>query len=343
MPNREIIVIGTSAGGVELLVSIARALPCDIPAALFIVQHVAPTGRSYLSEILNSAGTLPASHPVDGEPIQYGHIYIAPPDHHLLVEHGHMHVIRGPKENNFRPAIDATLRTAARAYGPRVVGIILSGMLDDGTAGLMAVKRHGGCAIVQDPAEAAFPSMPESACRYVAVDAVLPIAEIVPELLRVVNEPIDGEGVASMSDKIDLEANISEMDPQALQQADTLGAPSPFSCPACGGVLAEFYDGDLLRFHCQVGHAFSRESVLAAQEEALDYSLWAAFRALDERVNLARRLARDAHHLNDSTSERRFTQLIAQAQAQQEQIRQAILKDMEADAMTSTDEPASES
>jgi two-component system chemotaxis response regulator CheB len=319
-------VVGASAGGVEALMGLVGDLPEALPAALFVVLHVPASGPSLLAEILSKAGRLPAGHPRDGQPIGPGRIYIARPDHHMLVEQGHIHNVRGPKENGFRPAVDATFRTAARAYGPRVVGVVLTGMLDDGTAGTLAIKRRGGVAIAQDPAEAIFPEMPASAIRYAHVDAVRALAEIPPMLGRLAHEPITLAEEVPMSEQLDLEAGISEMDRDALQRADQLGTPSPFSCPDCGGVLAEFYDGDLLRFRCQVGHAFSRESLLASQAEMLDGSLWAAYRALDERATLARRLVRDARRLQDHTSERRFAQLFQQAESRKEQIRQAMLK-----------------
>lgn len=327
MPGHEIIVIGASAGGIEAMTKIAPDLPATIPAAIFVVQHIPATGPSMLPEILRRAGALPARHPADGDAIEHGWIYVAPPDHHMLIEPGHIHVVRGPKENGFRPAIDATFRTAARAYGPRVAGVVLTGMLDDGTAGLLAIKRRRGVAIVQAPADAPFPSMPASAMRYVEVDAALALVDIPPLLVRLAHQQPDPESEVPMSEQLDLEAGISEMDREAIERADTLAKPAPFSCPDCGGVLAEFYDGDLLRFRCQVGHAFSQESLLACQTETLDRDLWAAFRSLDERATLARRLARDAQRFNDSVGERRFAQLIEQAEWQKQRLRQALLKE----------------
>jgi two-component system chemotaxis response regulator CheB len=194
---------------------------------------------------------------------------------------------------------------------------------------MLAIKRRGGTAIVQDPAEAPFPSMPESVIRYVEVDAVVSLSELPLLLLRLGREPVEEWKEAPMADKTDIEAGISEMDREALQRADTLGTPSVFSCPDCGGVLAEYYDGDLLRFRCQVGHAYSRDSLMACQAEMLDSQLWAAFRALDERSSLARRLAKDARRLNDQVGERRFTQLIELAEGRKAQIRQALLKEDE--------------
>lgn len=323
MTGRDIVVIGASAGGLAAFRTILSALPVDLPAALFVVQHLSASGPSLLPELLDRVSPLVARHPDDGEAIRHGAIYVAPPDHHLVIQPGHLHLVRGPKENSFRPAIDATFRSAAHAYGPRVIGVVLTGMLDDGTAGLLAIKRRGGLALVQEPREATYPSMPQSACRYVDVDIVCRLAEIAPQLIRLVHAGAD-VGEAQMDDRTELEVGISRLEQAALQQADQIGTPSPFSCPDCGGVLAEYYDGELLRFRCQVGHAFSPASFFAQQTEGLDGSLWAAFRALDERANLAGRLSREARRLNDDIGEQRFARLYAQAEAQKEQLRQVL-------------------
>jgi two-component system chemotaxis response regulator CheB len=328
MTGRDIVVIGASAGGLAAFRTILSALPADLPAALFVVQHLSASGPSLLPELLGAVSPLAARHPADGEAIRHGTIYVAPPDHHLVIQPGHLHLVRGPKENSFRPAIDATFRSAAHAYGQRVIGVVLTGMLDDGTAGLLAIKRRGGLALVQEPREAAYPSMPESACRYVDVDIVCRLTEIAPQLIRLVHAGADGEE-GQMDDRTELEVDISRLEQAALQRADQIGTPSPFSCPDCGGVLAEYYDGELLRFRCQVGHAFSPASFFAQQTEGLDGSLWAAFRALDERANLASRLAREAQRLNDDIGEQRFARLRAQAEAQKEQLRQVLRGDDE--------------
>ena len=327
MAGHDIIVIGASAGGLDPLRSIVAGLPRDLPAAVFIVQHVAATGVSLLPELLAHAGELPAFHAHDGMQIEHSHVYVAPPDNHMLIRRGHIHVVRGPKENGFRPAIDATFRTAAQSYGPRTIGIVLSGMLDDGTAGLLAIKRRGGVAVVQDPAEAAYPSMPQSACRYVAVDTTLPAADMSALIVRLAHTPIIAEGDTLVDEQLDLEAGISAGDKIALDLATIIGETVPFSCPDCDGVLVEYYDGDLLRFRCQVGHVYSRESMFAQHAEMLDRSLWAAFNKLDERAHLAQRLANDAHRYHDASGEQRFTRHLQQLEWQKEQVRQAMLKD----------------
>jgi len=327
MSNHDMMIIGTSAGGLEASLAIISRLPAAFPAALFIVTHMSPEAPSLLPEILSQRGRLPAVHVAEGMPIEPGRIYCATPDHHLLIEPGHIHSLRGMKENGFRPAIDATMRTAARAYGPRVVGVILTGMLDDGTAGLLAVKRRGGYAIVQDPDEALYPNMPRTARRYVAVDAVLRLADIAAKLVQLAHTPVSAPKEIPVNDTTDQEANITELDQKALDEADSLGTPAPFSCPDCGGVLMEFYDDDLLRFRCQIGHAYSPESLVARQNDQLDVSLWAAYRAVDERATLLRRLAAEAQRLNDTRAMQRFTRFAQHAEQQKEQLRQAYLKD----------------
>jgi two-component system, chemotaxis family, protein-glutamate methylesterase/glutaminase len=292
MPGHDIIVLGASSGGIEALTEVVSRLPEDIPAALFVVVHVAPRSVSVLPEILNRAGPLTAAHARDNEKIKSGRIYVAPPDFHMLVANGAVRLIRGPKENNTRPAIDPTFRTAARAYGPRVVGVILSGALDDGAAGLHAVKQRGGVAIAQDPADALFPDMPQNAMAAVKVDHVLSRLEIASVLARLAREPVK-ETAEAVPPQIEKETEIEAMNMNTADD-DKPGDPSVYGCPECGGVLWDLNDGELLRFRCRVGHAYGAEGLLAEQTEGLDTALWTAYRALEENASLARRLAERA-------------------------------------------------
>lgn len=195
MPGHEIIVVGASAGGVEALMQLVREFPVDLPASVFVVLHIPAQSPSLLAEILSRAGLMKAVHPVDYQKIKQGCIYVAPPDHHLLIEKGFMRVVRGPQEKRHRPAIDPLFRSAAVAYGSQVVGVILTGALDDGTAGLLAVKQRGGVAIVQDPRDARYPDMPKSALAHVNVDYCLPIAQIGQVLAQLACEEIVQENI----------------------------------------------------------------------------------------------------------------------------------------------------
>ncbi len=292
MATHDIVVIGASAGGVEAVRTIVADLPRDLRAAVLVVVHVAKV-RSMLPEILTRAGRLPAVHPADGDPLQYGRIYVARPDHHLVVGPGKVRLVHGPTENGCRPAIDPLFRSAARVYGPAVIGIVLTGGLDDGTAGLAAIKQAGGIAIVQDPEEAFAPSMPRSARAFVAVDHVLPLKEMglmITELTREEAEPQPAEAGVHVAP---LEPDLGEP-PIVLHETDRPGKISIFTCPECHGTLWEADEQGIVRFRCRVGHVYSAESMLAAQTDSVDRALWTALRSLEERAALTHRLAERA-------------------------------------------------
>jgi two-component system, chemotaxis family, protein-glutamate methylesterase/glutaminase len=299
-----------------------------LPASLFIVLHIPAQSPSLMPDILSRAGPLPAIHPVDGEEIRHGHIYVAPPDYHLLLEQDHMRVVRGPKENRHRPAVDPLFRSAAVAYGPRVVGVILTGSLDDGTAGLWAVKRRGGVAIVQDPNEALYPGMPGSALAHVQIDYRLPLTEIGATLVQLAHQPTPEEGAYPVPDDMEQETQYTEMqDADTLASNERLGAPSAFSCPECGGVLWELHNGELVRFRCRVGHAFSIESGLAAQTEQLEAALWTALKTLEESASLSKRMAQRAQGRSQDRLARNFQQQAHNAEQRAITIRQVLRKD----------------
>lgn len=328
MPRPDIFVIGASAGGVEALMQLVSELPADFAGSIFIVLHYPSQSSSSLPAILSRSGPLKACHAKDHMPIEPGQIVIAPPDYHLLVESGHVHVVHGPKENGFRPSIDSLFRSAALTYSSRVVGVVLTGLLDDGTAGLLAIKRRGGIAVVQDPKDALFNGMPKSAVAYVKVDHVVPLAEMPALLTRLAttSDPKEEGSMADKDSKLELESGIDALDKEALEEADKLGTPSPFSCPDCGGVLSELYDDALLRFRCQVGHAYSPESLINCHASSLEHALWQAFAMLDQRAVLLERLSADAAARNDPMGARRFTTQIEEIEEQKDLVRDALDK-----------------
>jgi two-component system chemotaxis response regulator CheB len=322
MAGHDILVLGASAGGVEALTEVIRGLPADFPAAVFIVLHLGE-GRSALPEILTRAGVLPVGHPVRGEPIRRGRIYVAPPDQHLLLGTGRLLVQRGAKENGHRPAIDVLFRSAAQVYGSRVVGVVLTGNLDDGTAGLLAIKRLGGIAVVQDPEEADYPGMPRSAIENVEVDHVAPLSALSALLVQLVHAPVPTrqeppENVAERGEnghgKNGRAGGSAVTDELPGESGEDLGVPSGFTCPDCGGGLFETQDGTLTRFRCYTGHAFSPESLASGQNEGVDDALWAALRSLQESASLARRMALRMHDRGVIRAEVRYLERALEAE-----------------------------
>ena len=307
MPERDIFVVGGSAGALEALQVLVRQLPADFPGAIFVVLHVASESPSSLPAILKRNGPLHAVHATDREAIRPGRIYIAPPDYHLLVHRGHVRVVRGPRENRHRPAIDPLFRSAARAYGNRVVGVILSGMLDDGSAGLAAIKRHGGTAVVQDPQEAIFGEMPASALQTVDADYVVPAADLGATLVSVAAKPALETVPAAASTHVAKEDRITEFYLDAMEDPDRPGAPSVFTCPECNGVLWEVPElGGPMRFRCRVGHAYTAGTLLAEKIHSYESALWEALRSLEESANLAHRMAKSARAANNLRSAERY-------------------------------------
>jgi two-component system, chemotaxis family, protein-glutamate methylesterase/glutaminase len=327
MSGHNIIVIGASAGGVEAVTQLVRQLPADLSAALFVVLHFPAYSTSVLPSILQREGVLPVRHPQNQEPIQPGHIYVAPPDYHLLVRPDHIQLSRDPKENGHRPAIDPLFRSAAQAHGPHVVGVVLSGMLDDGTVGLSVIKSRGGVAIVQDPNEALFKAMPLSALENVTVDYTLTVSEIASRLQSLAHQPI--EEVSTMADerKIEQDASIVAQDMAERERGEQRsGKPSPYTCPDCGGVMWELSSDNLLRYRCHTGHAYSIESLMAEQTDALESALWSAVRALEEKASLSRRLANNAHEQHRLLSEAQFLERAEEAHHHAELIREIIIQ-----------------
>ena len=291
MQGHDIIVIGASAGGVEALRELVRELPQDLPASIFVVLHMSnQNGGTMLPSILDRAGTLPAHAAMNGTRFERGHIYVAPPDFHLLIEGDHIRVVRGPKENRHRPSVDPLFRSAAWAYGPRVVGVVLSGTLDDGAAGLWAIKTCGGVTVVQDPAEAAFSGMPTSPLMTVRVDYRLSLDRIVMLLDELARRPVKDPSFERGPENLHIETKFASLE-KGMGDMDNLGDPSVFTCPACQGALWELKDGDMLRYRCHTGHAFSADTLLAEQTEAAENAIYSALQALEEKARALRRVA----------------------------------------------------
>jgi two-component system chemotaxis response regulator CheB len=262
---RDIIVIGASAGGVAALKTFFGDFKPNLPVSVFVVLHISPRSVSRLPEILALKSSLLVTHALDGEIIQPNHIYVAPPDQHLIVELGHVHLTSGPKENRARPAINPLFRSAALAYGPRVIGIVLTGMLDDGTAGLWEIKRRGGIAVVQSPEDSEFEQMPESAIENVAVNYQLPIAKMGAKVLSL------------LSDDSTQYITNAELD---------MSEPTQFTCPDCHGPISRLRKENLTEYRCRVGHVYSDQSMLDAHGDAEERVMWSAVETLEEGADL---------------------------------------------------------
>src|SRR2546423_8966972 len=282
--HRDIIMIGGSWGSLAPLKSIVRELPAGLPAAVFVVTHISPDYEGQLPNILQQQGHLPAAMAANGEVIRRGRIYVAPPDHHLIIEAGFMRLWRGPKENHSRPSLDPTFRSAAKVYGERVVGVILSGYLDDGTAGLIAIKMNRGVAIVQDLEDAETQDMPRNAMRYIDADYVVPAARIAPLLVELTHEAMPETGAKPMPDSADIESVKVEQDIADLEAGTKSNSLTMIVCPDCGGPMWGVYSREVKHFQCRGGHQFLPESILAHHAETLERALWVALRTPDARA-----------------------------------------------------------
>src|SRR5262245_61643171 len=271
MPGRDIVTIGGSAGSMDELCKLLRSLPKSFTGSLFIVVHTSAEGPGLLAEILGRASRLPVGNPHHGEPIKPGRVYVAPPNYHLLIVPGHIELGRGPRENRFRPAADPLFRTAAQTYGPRVVGIVLSGGLEDGTLGLKVIKQHGGMAIAQEPSEAVNPGMPNSAIQNVNVDFVMPVKAMPRVLMQLSRSRLKGGSDMNRRPKKPIDPAMAADLAQSLD-----GPPSGFICPECGGGLWELKHGDLLHYRCHVGHAYTAGALISGQDGAVEEALWTA-------------------------------------------------------------------
>jgi two-component system chemotaxis response regulator CheB len=329
-----IVVVGASAGGVEALQRFARALPADFPAPILVVLHASPSGRSYLPEILTRAGALPAMHARNGEHFEPGKIYVAPPDTHLVVTDSVMTLSAGPRENGHRPAIDPLFRTAAAEYDSHVAGVILSGTLDDGTAGLFCVKEAGGATLVQNPSDALYRDMPKNAIAYVRPDYVQSVEEIVDTLVRL---------TASGRLKTGTNGDVpSDDDPTGAAPAPSAEVAQPgelvaFSCPECGGTLWETVTGGTTSYRCRVGHAYTLNSLIARHSETVERALWTAYRALEEQAAMSNRVSRRLAERGRAESSERFERRAELAAAQAEGLKEVLDQLVEAGTETTAE------
>ncbi|UOQ64600.1 chemotaxis protein CheB [Hymenobacter volaticus] len=285
-----IIVIGTSAGGMPALTQLVAQLPATLPAAVLVVQHLAPNSSGeHLVSRLSQHTQLRCHLATHQELVEAGHLYLAPADRHLLVKDGRLMVTKGPHENSYRPAVDALFRAAAVNYGPAVIGVILTGMLHDGTAGLDFIKRCGGQAVVQDPDDAEFPSMPYTALRSVEVDYVVPLSHIGALLQELTSQTLPPP--KPIPDDLKAEAAIAERVVGSTEDIDKFGEQVPLTCPDCGGALWKLEQGNVLRFRCHTGHAFTADALFESSRHALEETLWVALRMMEERKNLLSSMA----------------------------------------------------
>lgn len=285
MKDCMLIVIGASAGGMQALKALVAQFPANLAAPVFIVTHMSPeTSGEMLVRVLGAAGALSCQLARNGQRFAPGQIYVAPADRHMLIDGGQILITKGARENRSRPAIDPLFRSAAVAHGNRVIGVILTGLLDDGTSGMMAIRRCGGTCIVQEPDEADYPDMPRSVMVNVGVDHCLPIADMGALLTDLARHTPTARAPAP--DDVVIEARIARRVLSDLPSVEALGNQVPFNCPDCGGVLWQVKDGDVLRYRCHTGHAFTSAVLVAVQSEKIEETLWTALRMFEERQNL---------------------------------------------------------
>jgi two-component system, chemotaxis family, protein-glutamate methylesterase/glutaminase len=322
MNHRDTIVIGASGGGVTALSGLCRSLPPDLPASVFVVLHIGARS-SNLPRILSSSGPLQATHAQDGEVPLPARIYIAPPDHHMLLEQGQVRLSRGPKENHTRPAIDPLFRSAALNRDGRVIGIVLSGYLDDGTAGLRAIKRCGGIAMAQDPQEAEADSMPLSALANVEIDHCAGVGVLAHQLGRLARQAITPQATPAPADLL-TEHLTSTGEGSMAEKLQDIGSPSTIVCPECKGVLWELHDQKPVRFRCHTGHGYTLKSLVHEQVITTEAAIWNSVRALQDLEQAMRKLSTDSQAKGDAAAAHRAAMEAEKAREQAGRIEQLI-------------------
>ena len=323
MARRDIIVIGASAGGVEALKTVVGGLPAALPAAVLVVLHVPSDARSELPAILARTSRLPVTHARFDRSLAVGTVTIAPPDHHLTVRGDELHLSRGPRINGHRPAIDPLFQTAARSGGRRVIGVILSGTLDDGSAGMLDIKLAGGATVVQDPDDALYSGMPRSVLEQMDVDHVLPAASIPAALVELAGIEVPDRPTRS-APGMDMSSPQDDLETELLSPGDPIEPASGMTCPECHGALSLEATGTSERYRCRVGHAYTAKGLFAAQSEALEESIWASYRALEESASLSRRLADRARRQGLPLLAERYEQKYADAKGRADVVRAVL-------------------
>ena len=323
MDHHRVIAIGGSTGAIEALKTICARLPADLPASVFIVVHVGAEGRDLLAGILDGLCPLPVQTARDGQDVQPGHVYVAPADHHLLIIDGIIRLGRGPRENMTRPAIDPLFRSVGESYGPRAIGLVLTGKLNDGASGLADLKRCGGITVVQSPTEAEAPDMPIGALQASDIDYRASLADLGPLLGTLVAEE-PGPRTA-IPRRIALEIDIALGRPCLTSTIAQMGRPVALSCPQCSGVLSEIDAGSPLRFRCQVGHAFTAEVVAETHQGEVDEAIGVALRIIEERAYLLERMAQDAERSNRLKSAAGFIAKVHELRGYADVLRKAAI------------------
>lgn len=314
-----------------MLRDLVKNLSTNLDATFFIVQHVSPHVRSFLPEILSKQGGLSAEHAVDGQLIEKNKVYVAPPDYHLILEKDRMLVRKGPKENRSRPAIDVLFRSAAYSFGPRVVAVLLSGMLSDGTSGIYAVKNYGGTCVVQDPEDAEFPDMPRNALEYTEADFLVTSSEIVPVLEKLVQTKVKAKksnGAAARERKrLKTEIAIAAQDNAFDNGVMEIGELSPLTCPECNGALISIEEGKHKRYRCHTGHAFSPDDLMAGMTKAVEEDMWKAVRGLEETVMLLGEMEKSFTQLENKSAARQCRNTANQIRKRAATLRKTIVEE----------------
>jgi two-component system chemotaxis response regulator CheB len=326
----DIIVIGASAGGLQVLRNLLGQLPADFPASIFVVWHLSRDFPSQLAQILGTSTSLPVLKAEHGDAIRPGHVYVARPDHHLMVGPGFVQVTRGPMENRFRPSIDVLFRSAALTYGPRVISIVLSGSLDDGASGSYAVKERGGITVVQDPVDATYFDMPVNTMKAVQVDHILPVAEMGQLLVRLTSgdageSEADEREVAPPSRQMEIEVAIARGENTFQDGAANLGEPSKYTCPECHGTLNQIKEGLMVRFRCHAGHAYSLDTLLSSVTLSVEDSMWNTIRVLEESALVLQQMGRQQEALGATALAQTYYQKAQQAVQYSQRVRELVL------------------